>query len=84
MAAELLMLEAIALVLIGSVAHLTRNKITDTDTIIDNFILAVIAGIAGFAMMGEPSSATAIPYMGIGYGLSEFFDWVFKPWWEKD
>lgn len=83
-APELLMAEAVALVVIGSVAHIVRNKISDVGIIVDNLVLAVIAGIAGFSMMGEPSAATAIPYMGIGYGLSEFFDWIFKPWWEKD
>lgn len=82
--AWLLMLEAVGLVVMGAVVHLVRNKITEIGAIVDNLILAVVAGIAGFSMFGEPSTATVIPYMVVGYGLSEFFDYIFKPWWEKD
>lgn len=80
----IIMLEAIALVIIGAVAHVTRARMTDIADIVDNLILAVILGIACFALFGEPSAVTAIPYMAAGYGSSEFLDWVFKPWWNDE
>ena len=82
--AELIMLEAIALVCIGVTGHVIRNKEMDLNTALDCYVLGVIAGIGAFAMFGEPTSETVIMYIAGGYGISEFFDWLFKPWWESD
>ena len=78
------MLEGIALTVIGAVAHIVRAKIKPVSDIVDNLVLAVVVGIACFALFGEPSSLTAIPYMAAGYSAGEFLDWVFKPWWESE
>lgn len=80
----MLMLEGIALCAVGTAAHIIRNKIRKIDDIVDNLVLSIVVGIACFAMFGEPSSLTAVPYMIAGYSSSEFLDWVFKPWWEKE
>jgi len=80
----LLMLEAIALVVLGAVGHVVRAKITDPWSIVDNLVIAVIVGIACYSIFGEPTSATVVPYMAAGYAGGEIFDWLFKPWWEKE
>lgn len=79
----LIMLEAIGLTVAGAVAHVVRAKVKDASDIVDDLVLAVVVGIACFALMGEPSSATAIPYMAAGYSGGEALDWLFKPWWNK-
>jgi len=79
----LLMLEAIALVVLGTVAHVVHAKVTKAGEIIDDLILAVIVGIACYSIFGEPSSSTVVPYMAAGYAGGEILDWLFKPWWEK-
>ena len=79
-----IMAEAIGLAVLGAIAHIVRAKVADHSDIADNFILAVVVGVACFAMLGEPSSVTAIPYMAAGYGASEAMDWLFKPWWNEE
>jgi len=80
----LILLEAIALTVLGAVAHIVRAKVKDLSDIADNLILAVIIGIACFAKLGEPSSETAIMYMVAGYAGGEILDWIFRPWWNTE
>lgn len=79
----LIILEAIALVVLGQVAHIVSAKITARGEIIDNLILAIVVGVAIFSLLGEPSATTAIPYLAAGYAGGEILDWLFKPWWNK-
>lgn len=80
----LILLEAIALTVIGSVAHVVRAKISKISDIADNLVLAVVVGIACFAKLGEPSDLTVVPYLIAGYAAGEFVDWIFKPWWNTE
>jgi len=83
MGAEI-MLEAIALTIIGAVGHVVRAKIREISDIVDNLLLAVVVGVALFALLGEPSSENAVFYMAGGYSGGEIMDWLFKPWWNSE
>jgi hypothetical protein len=80
----LIMLEAIALVVIGAVGHVVRAKVREVSDIVDNLLMAVVVGVALFALLGEPSSENAVLYMAGGYSGGEILDWLFKPWWNQE
>lgn len=81
---DLIMLEAIALAVIGTCGQLIRDKKLHSWDSLDNLALAVIVGIVCFALLGEPTRITAPLMMSAGYAGAEFLEWVFKPWWESD
>ncbi len=81
--ATLLLLEAVGLVVLGAVGHVIRAKVRDVSDILDNLLLAVVAGVVLYSMLGEPTTATVVMYMAAGYSGGEALDWLLKPWWNK-
>lgn len=79
----MILLEAIALVVLGTVAHVVRAKVYNVPDILDNILMAVVVGVALFSQLGEPTTVTVIMYLAAGYSGGEVLDWLLKPWWNK-
>lgn len=81
----IIMLEAIALTLIGGVSYiLLKHLDQDIGDLqpIRYLALCVIAGIIAFAALGEPSKATAWQFMAAGAGAPAFIKEILVPWWK--
>ena len=81
----LLMLEAIALCLIGGSAYILlkhlEQDIKDLQPV-RYLALCVVVGITVFAMLGEPSAETAWQFLAGGFGAPAFVKQILVPWWK--
>ena len=78
-----LMLEGIALAVIGALAHHYIETDQEKRDILSHLSLGVIAGVVAFALMGEPTSATAIGYVAAGYFAPSFIKNAVERWKDK-
>lgn len=79
----MLMLEGIALAVIGALAHHYIEVDEEKRDIVNHLSLGVIAGVVAFALMGEPSSANAIGYVAAGYFAPSFIKNAVERWKDK-
>lgn len=79
----MLMLEGIALALLGALAHHYIEIDDKKRDIVNHLSLGVIAGIVAFALMGEPSSANAVGYIAAGYLAPSFIKNAVVRWKDK-
>lgn len=82
---SIIMLEAIALAVIGGVGYiLLKHLDQDVKDLqpIRYLALCVIAGILTFAALGEPSNVTAWQFMAAGFTAPAFIKQILIPWWK--
>jgi hypothetical protein len=65
--AVLLLLEAIAVCIIGAVSHHYIEPEKDRSSLIGHLVLAVVVGIIEYSFLGEVTNATLLAYMMAGY-----------------
>ncbi len=81
----IIMLEAIALAVIGGSAYIMLKHIEQDvgDLQPTRYLsLAVIAGIIVFALFGEPTNVTAWQFMAAGFAAPTFVKEILVPWWK--